>query len=59
MKDKKKVKRNFIIVSIIVAVYMILAYMTRGYYAVGLEIFTPLFLYVAWLYSDKDTDKYA
>ena len=59
MKDVKKIRNNFLLVLIIVAVYMILAYMTRGYYAVGLEIFTPLFLYVAWLYSDKDTDKYA
>ena len=59
MKDVKKIRKNFLLVLIIVAVYMILAYMTRGYYAVGLEIFTPLLLYIAWLGSDKDNNKYA
>ena len=59
MKDKKKVRRNMLFVTVIAIIYIILAYFARGYYAVGLEIFTPLWLYVAWLYADEDTDKYA
>ncbi len=54
MKDPKKVKQNMIIVFVITMVYVIMAWWVRGYYAVGLEMFAPLWLFVAWLYADYD-----
>ena len=54
MKDPKKVKRNMIIVFVITMVYVVMAWWVRGYYALGLELFSPLWLFVAWLYADYD-----
>lgn len=59
MKDMRKFRSNLILLAFITAVYMLGAYYTRNYYAVGLEIFTPCWIYVCWLYADEDTDKYA
>lgn len=54
MKDIKKFRSNVILLLIVTALYMLGAYYTRCYYAVGLEIFTPAWIFIIWLYADKD-----
>ena len=59
MKDMKKFKGNLILLFVITAIYVVLAYISRGYYTPSLEVFTPLWVYICWLYADKDNNKYA
>ena len=59
MKDMKKFRKNLIFLLVVTAIYIVLAYISRGYYTPSLEVFTPLWVYICWLYADKDNNKYA
>lgn len=56
MKDLRKFRNNLIFLFVITILYMVGAYMTRGYYALGLEAFTPAWVFVCWIYADKDQE---
>lgn len=52
----KKMAKNSILCLVGCAMYMLFAYVDRGYYAVGLEVFLPAFLWVAYLYAKEPDD---
>ena len=54
--NNKKLAVNLILCRTGSAMYMLFAYVDRGYYAVGLEVFLPMFLWVAYLYAKEPDD---